>query len=198
MLTKEQIAKLLNRPLSEEETANYSLYLNIATERLEDMLCLNFTKEIAERVFYTRDGYRTVFTDPFVGDPTVTVDGVEKTLGTDYTVRQFDRPNTGWSNSVVFKRHLHRNIEEIAITAEWGFDEVPVDIQLFLSKLFDVNSKEQNLEKIPTSKKIEDFSVTYQKPLSLEEVIVQNSSVIAKYAQCSRGSIRSGHIYPIR
>lgn len=198
MLTTTQIAKLLNRPLTADETANYKLYIQIATARLEDVLCMNLSSDEPLRTYYVRSGYRTVFTDPFVETPTVTVDGAVQELGTDYTIRQFDRPNTGWNNSIVFKKHLSRNVEEISVEAVWGFDQIPVDLQLFLAKLFDTNSKEQNQDLVPTTKKIEDFSVTYKENPTLEQVILDNAMTIRKYGNCSQGSIRSGYIYPIR
>lgn len=40
IISKEDMAKLLGRPLSVTETANYDMYLGIAVERIKDILCL--------------------------------------------------------------------------------------------------------------------------------------------------------------
>lgn len=40
IITKDQMAALLGRPLSMLETNNYELYLQIATLRLDDLLCI--------------------------------------------------------------------------------------------------------------------------------------------------------------
>lgn len=40
IISKEDMAKLLGRPLSVTENANYDLYLGIAVERIKDILCL--------------------------------------------------------------------------------------------------------------------------------------------------------------
>ena len=43
-LTKSEVTALLGRSLSKIETANFTLYLNIAKMRLTDLLCYDFTK----------------------------------------------------------------------------------------------------------------------------------------------------------
>lgn len=47
IISQEQMAALLGRPLTEVEQANYSLYLDIAILRLDDLLCLRL-EETAE------------------------------------------------------------------------------------------------------------------------------------------------------
>lgn len=41
IISKEDMAKLLGRPLSVTENANYDIYLEIAVERIKDILCLS-------------------------------------------------------------------------------------------------------------------------------------------------------------
>lgn len=48
ILTKQQIEALLGRSLSTVEDTNFNLYLKIATERLEDLLCLTLTSPLPE------------------------------------------------------------------------------------------------------------------------------------------------------
>lgn len=40
VISKDEMSKLLGRSLSTYEDANYSLYLEIATQRLKDLLCI--------------------------------------------------------------------------------------------------------------------------------------------------------------
>jgi hypothetical protein len=196
MLSKEQISKLLNRPLTTAETNNFSSYLKIATERLEDLLCSDLSSESEERTYYAREGYRTIFTDPFTGTPVVTVDGTVQETDT-YSVRQFDNRNGSWFNSIVFKCFLPRDTEEITVEADWGFDCLPIDLQLLLSKLFAINTTEQTADNRVKSKKIEDFTVTYKDAPTYEEFVSSNSSTISKYSICGVGEVSHGPIYSV-
>ena len=47
IISKETMAALIGRPLTTIEDTNYSLYLNIAKLRLEDLLCLTITIPLA-------------------------------------------------------------------------------------------------------------------------------------------------------
>lgn len=46
MLSKEQVSALLGRSLSTIENNNFDLYLDIAIERLEDLLCITLTNPL--------------------------------------------------------------------------------------------------------------------------------------------------------
>lgn len=48
IITKQQVEALLGRSLSTVESNNYDLYLKIATERLEDLLCITLTSPLPE------------------------------------------------------------------------------------------------------------------------------------------------------
>lgn len=48
IITKTQVEALLGRPLSTVEDTNFNLYLKIASERLEDLLCLTLTSPLPE------------------------------------------------------------------------------------------------------------------------------------------------------
>lgn len=48
LITKQQIEALLGRSLSTVEDTNFDTYLKIATERLEDLLCLTLTSPLAD------------------------------------------------------------------------------------------------------------------------------------------------------
>lgn len=46
IISKEDMAKLLGRPLSVTENANYEMYLGIVVERIKDLLCLSELPEV--------------------------------------------------------------------------------------------------------------------------------------------------------
>lgn len=197
MLTKEQVSKLLNRSLTTAENTNFSTYLNIAVKYLETLLCADLNERVEDRTFDVRDGYRTIFTDPFTQINTITVNGVEKAADT-YSVRQFDKRSGSWYNSVVFKQHLDRDVEEITINADWGFtDCLPSDLQMLLAQLFNLVTELQTADDRVKSKKIEDFQVTYKDAQTYDEFVASNASVVRQYSVCSLGDIQNGHIYSL-
>lgn len=196
MLTKDQVSKLLNRPLTTAEDTNFSTYLKIATERLEELLCFDLCITTPTRTYIVREGYRTIFTDVFTGTPTVTIDG--ETVESDkYSVRQFDNLNGKWFNSIVFKQHLSRTVEEVTVQAAWGFQTLPVDLQLLLAKLFALNSQQQTTDDRVRSKKIEDFTITYDATTTYDQFILSNADVINKYSICGIGEISHGRVSTI-
>lgn len=48
LITKQQIEALLGRSLSTVEDTNFDTYLNIAVEKLEDLLCITLTSPLAD------------------------------------------------------------------------------------------------------------------------------------------------------
>lgn len=196
MLTQVEISKLLNRPLSAAEIENFELYISLTTKRLESILDVNLEEGSATRKYLTRNGYRTVFTDPFTGTPVVTVDGEVKTTD-DYSVRQFDDLNGTWFNSIVFKTFLDREIEEISVQATFGWSTLPVDLQMFYAKLFDLVDREQTTDERVLNKKIEDYSITLKDISLYGSILDAYRSVIDKYSVKTRGNIQHGSISTI-
>lgn len=190
MLSKDQLSKLLNRSLTDAEDSNFELYLKIATERLEQLLCMSICKEAGERTYITRYGYRTVYIDPFIEIETITIDGEEVE---DYVVKQNNRFNGSWYNIIEFDDK--RTGENIVVEADWGFNSCPVDLQLILAQLFNQGSLEQTADTTVQSKKIEDFTVTYKDNATFDELILTNRGVIDKYSQCDQGAIRHGTVW---
>lgn len=189
MLSKEQVAKLLNRSLTSSEDANFDTYLKIAVQRLEEMLCMTLCGDAAERTYQTREGYRTLYVDPFTDVTTVTVDGKEVTA---FTKKQNDKFNGYWYNVIEFdSKQTGKNV---VVDADWGFDKLPVDLQLLLARLFGQGSVEHTSDGQVKEKKIEDFSVTYKDGATFDEFVLANSSIIDKYSQCNVGTIRSGAV----
>lgn len=193
MLTQEQVSKLLGRSLTTLETDNFTLYLKIATQKLEELLCMTLCGDSDERTYETRDGYRTLYVDPFTDVNSITIDGNETE---DYTIKQNDKFNGSWYNVIEFDRK--QTGKNVVVDADWGFDSLPSDLQLLLAKLFAQGSVEQTSDSQVKSKKIEDFTVTYKDGATYDEFVLSNASVIDKYAQCSQGYIRHGEVCDVR
>ena len=199
MLDEAQMAALLGRSLTATETANFEKYLNIATEHLEELTCSEIAKvaedaEPSERTFGTRDGYRTVWVDPFSSLTSVTINGNAVDVN-DYTKKQNDSFNGSWYNIIEFSRR--RCGELIVVNAVWGFATVPADLEMLLAQLFNQVSVDQKTDGQVKSKKIEDFSVTYKDSVTLQDVLSGNAATILKYSQCNQGVIRHGRVHAI-
>lgn len=195
MLKKELVAQLLNRSLTTAEDTNFDLYLKIATQRLEELLCMDLSSDAGERTYETRVNYRTVYVDPFTSVDSITIDGDEVDAD-DYTTKQNDKLNAFWYNIIEFD--TARSGEKIVVDADWGFNECPSDLQLLLAKLFDQGTVEQTQDNLVKSKKIEDFTVTYKDSATFDELVSANRSVIDKYSYCNQGFIRHGRVSAFR
>lgn len=197
MLTKEQVEKLLNRSLTSSEAANFETYLKIAIERLEELLCMRLCGDDSERTYAPRNGYRTLYVDPFTDINSVTIDGTEVDED-DYTIKQNDRYSGGWYNSIEFDEKLH--CKKVVVDADWGFDCLPVDLQLLLAAIFDNIGKQNELDRTINSKKIEDFQVSYNhSSITFSDTLWDSlekdyRSIIDKYSLCDTGSIEHGSV----
>lgn len=121
-MTEQQLVKLLGRPLTSIESANLELYLNIATEALEELICSPIADIEETRTFDIREGYSTVFVDIFRSVSEVKIDGTVID-SSQYSPRQWDKRNADWYNSLVFDNKFRSYQKEIEITAIWGFEE---------------------------------------------------------------------------
>jgi len=194
MIDAAQLAKLLGRPLTSVETANEELYLDIAYERLESMICSTVDSIAEERTYDGRDGYSTVFTDVFVEVSSVTVNG--KLLdAADYSIRQWDKRNAAWFNSIVLKNKLCGN-SEVVIDATWGFadDTMPGDLQLLVAQLFALVGKMNKGNGNVKSKKVEDFSISYNDNSVYNQFVIDNAATIRRYSLCDIGKVRNGKV----
>jgi hypothetical protein len=189
MLTKEQVAVYLRRPLTASEDANFDTYLDIATHRLSNLVCFSFDKTTGTRTFNSRAGYRTLFIDPFTAVSLVKIDGREFST---YVKKQNDSYQGTWFNSLEFDEDLcgHR----VEVTATWGLGEdLPSDLAELLAGLFGIHETEVNMVK---SKKIEDFSVTYKDGSELDTLVAAHLGTIQKYALCA-GAVSHGLSRPV-
>jgi hypothetical protein len=197
MIDEAKTAILLGRSLTAAETTNFETYLNIATEHLEQLLCVDLSQpdSAEDRTYGTRDGYRTVYVDYFTDVNSITRDG-DTVDADDYTIKQNDRFNGSWYNIIEFdKRQTGKNI---VVNADWGFgDNVPDDLAMLLALLFNQVSLDQVTDGQVKSKKIEDFAVTYKDSTTLKDLLGANSAVIEKYSQCNQGAIRHGRVHSV-
>ena len=193
MLTKSEVSKLLGRSLSSLEDQNFDTYIKIATERLEDLLCMKICGDDSARVYQTRKGYRTLFVDPFKDIISITVDGDEVT---DYVKKLNESYSGSWYNSIEFDDRMTGKL--VTVDADWGFTKVPTDLALLLSKLFAQGSVEQKSDNQVKSKKIEDFTVTYKDGSTFDEFVSVNQATVDKYSLCHVGRIEHGSVRAIR
>lgn len=191
MLTKETIIKYLGRSLTPTEDTNFDIYLGLAVEQLYQLLCMDVTYEAsATRTFDGRLGYKLLYIDPLTAPTSVKVDG-ETITSEHYTLRQWDNRNASWFNTIEFDCEMTGDVE---ITGNWGFQTLPDDLSLLLARLFTVSSGSSADRKVK-SKKIEDFTVTYEGSDSKEAD--ENSRIVYKYSNCRTGDIRHGRICPV-
>ena len=118
-MTQAKLESLLGRSLTPNEVTNLTLYLDIATDSLEDMLCMSLTTETSTREFEAREGYSTLFTGAFTDVSEVTVD--ESVIDeSQYKFRQWNKSNAEWFNSIVFN---YPQSGTVKVTADWGFGD---------------------------------------------------------------------------
>jgi len=189
-MTQAQLEALLGRPLSSIEVTNLTLYLDIANERLQKILCYSVVQDVgAQRFFTAREGYSTVFVGAIQTITEVKLNGV---ITTDFTPYLWDSRNSDWFNSIVFKETLEAN-DEVQITGTWGFSSMPGDLSQLLAKVFDLVSSGISSDTNVSSKKVEDFSISFDTNLTAEQRLIDsNIATINKYSLCNIGQVRNG------
>ena len=193
-MTQAKLQSLLGRSLTTTEVTNMDLYLNIAEDMLEDLLCISLCSKDESRTFNTRKGYRTVFVDPFTD-----VDEVKDSDGniieeSEYKFKQWDRFNGKWYNSIVFD--CERYGEDIEVSGSWGFGKcLPNDLELLQARAFDQISKTNGGTGLVQSKQVEDFRITYKSDVTQQDQFyADNLLTINKYSLCNIGDIQHGRI----
>lgn len=190
-MSEEKLVALLGRPLTSYESANRVLYLKIAQERLEDLTCLNLEEGTEDRTFSVREGYQTVFTDLFTDVNSVTVNGSELDAA-DYTAMQWNRRTADWYNSVVLENCTAEDV--VVVNADWGV--CSPTLQLLQAQLFGLLSASNNGNGNVKSKKVEDFSITFNDNTVYDQFLLDNQSLISKYSLCNIQTTVSGDVYP--
>ena len=153
---------------------------------IEQATSLYLSEGVGERVYDVRAGHRTVFTDLFKDPTAVTVDG--ETV--EYTARFWDNRNGDVFNSIVLD-DCHG--KEVNVTATWV---IPDDLKDLITKLDAVIAGSKNSR--VKSKKIEDVSVTYNDNTDVQQFLLDNSAVLAKYSLSNVAQVRIGTIYDRR
>lgn len=192
-MTKQDVEKLLGRSLSSKENAAFEEYIDIAKTELEELLNIRLDRGTEERIFDSRDGYRTLFTDPFTVLTSIKIDD-DTVDAAEYRKAWNDRRTNTWYNSVIFDCEMADD-EEVAITATWGFGEkLPNDLSLLWARMFVViSSTEVSGSDRVRSKSIEDFSVTYDTSKQpKEQFLTDNARVIAKYKRPDAMTMHGG------
>jgi len=200
-MNQAQLEALLGRPLTSVEVTNLELYLEIANDTLETLLCTSIRPATEERTFSLREGYRTAFLDIFTAVTEVKVNG-EVQDPTSYSVRQWDKRNATWYNSLVLADRITSTTDEITVNATWGFVDAPVedyavpsDLQVILAGLFSLITKKNKLNPAVASKQTEDFRISFNVDVDLdEEFYTQYSKTIDKYSLCNIGYVRHGEV----
>lgn len=192
-MNKTTMAALLGRPLTSIEDTNFTLYIKIARQSLDDLLCMTLCDDSDTRVYDARAGYSTLFTDVFTEIESVTKNGEAVDEG-DYSIRQWDRRSGSWYNSIVFDTKLEAD-DEIEVTASWGFSEMPSDLQLVLAQLFGLITKKNKFDGTVERKEVEDFKIQFNVDADLDdEFYRQYNKTINKYSLCTIGDIQHGSI----
>ena len=190
MFDKTTLEKLLGRSLTSSEDSNFEQYINYTISTLENLLCWSPLVGESVRTFTSRDGYRTLWTDPFTSITDVKVDGAAVT---DYKLAFNGNFNYPFYNSVVFPYSLGE--QTVEITGSWGFEELPADLGSLVAEIFKAYGRTtaSNMAGNVTNKRVEDFSISYGDKSEMDALSSKNSSVIAKYSNCqSAGEVSHG------
>lgn len=188
-----EIEALLGRSLTTIELKNLDLYLDIAKESLEGLLCSSLKgSENETRVFVGNGDFRTVFTGIFHEVSEVKVDG-ETVDTSDYNAAQWDKRSSSWYNSIVFTTPPEGEVE---VTANWGFTEVPNDLKRLWAQLFANVGKQYKPGAKIASKQVEDFRIQYVTGVTDDQqFIADNQRTLTKYSLCTIGEISNGKVW---
>jgi len=186
-----KLEALLGRTLTAREVTNRKLYLNIAKQNLQDLLCIQMAcgNSMSAKTFSAREGYSTVFLDTFTEVAEVKVDGE---VVTNYHLAFFDNRNSSFYNAIVFDTAF-RSEMLIEVTASWGFETLPNDLSQLWAQMFAITSKKYSTGSVK-SKKVEDFSITYGEATDEQVFADQNALTIRKYSLCSVGYVLHGDV----
>lgn len=192
-MDKETVSALLGRSLTSFEDTNFDLYLAIAEESLDEILCTNLSDDSDTRYFTGWEGYSTVWTDIFTEIESVEIDG-SIVDSSSYIVKQNDARIGTWYNSIVFDERLSEN-KEIKMVGTWGFSVQPDDLNLVLANLFALVSKKNKFDGTLKSKRVEDFGISIDTEADLDAIFNRTfGRTIAKYSNCGKMGMINGDL----
>jgi hypothetical protein len=187
---------LLGRPLTPIEVANLDLYIELATEYTQDLLCITLADVTETRIFDTRKGYSTAYLDIFRSISEVKIND---SVVSDYSIRQWDKRTASWYNSIISDSKFNSD-DEVEVTAVWGFAEtsgadsnLPLDLQALLAGMFGLISKKNKSDGSVSSKQTEDFRITFNNDNDLDDdFYTKYRSTISKYSLCNMPNVQHG------
>lgn len=189
-ITTEQISSLLGRELTSNESANFEQNLEIVENKLKQVLCLNLSCGNYTRQFRTRDGFRTLYVDPFTSIKEVKVDGV---VTDDYVTTFNGEFNSCFYDGIEFDEVM-KDDKIVTVKANWGIQKYPYDLLNFIARLFAIVSDTDSQTIADNSniktKSIDGFSVTYKGESRLATFYQEQADVISKYGHCSLACIK--------
>lgn len=185
-MTDSKVSVLLGRPLSSTETENFKTYLELAQQKVSDVLCTNICAEHETKKFQARKGYRTLNVPIFTEITSVKVAGVETDAFETY---QGSSLNGDWFNSIVFDSLPEGMVE---IEADWGFLKVPLDVQQLVAEQFAIASSSSLEDDTIRSKQVEDFNITFNGNTKQDAFAQKYAATIAKYSACLQGNVQHG------
>ena len=189
MLDKATLEELLGRSLTSSEDSNLQQYINYIETTLANLLCWSPLKGASVASYEARDGFRTLWTDPFTSITEVKVDG---TAVTDYKLAFNGNKNYPFYNSIIFPRPLEG--QTVELTGTWGFDDLPADLGSLVAEIFKMYGRQLmgNQSGNITNKRVEDFSISYSDKSEMEALINDNASIVSKYSNCQAGDVQFG------
>ncbi len=187
---------LLGRPLTSIEVTNLDLYIELATEYTQDLLCITLADVTETRIFDTRKGYSTAYLDIFRSISEVKIND---SVVSDYSIRQWDKRTASWYNSIISDSKFNSD-DEVEVTAVWGFAEtsgadsnLPLDLQALLAGMFGLISKKNKSDGSVSSKQTEDFRITFNNDNDLDDdFYTKYRSTISKYSLCNMPNVQHG------
>lgn len=195
-MTQAQLEALLGRPLTPIEVTNLDLYLELATEYTQDLLCITLADITETRIFDTREGYSTAYLDIFRSISEVKIN--DKVVS-NYSIRQWDKRTGSWYNSIIANSKFNSD-DEVEVTAVWGFEEtsgedsnLPLDLQALMAGMFGLISKKNKSDGSVSSKQTEDFRITFNNDNDLDDDFYNKyRSTISKYSLCNIPNVQHG------
>ena len=189
MLDKDTLEKLLGRSLTSSEESNLQQYINYIETTLANLLCWSPLCSDNTASYEARDGFRTLWTDPFTSITEVKVDG---TAVTDYKLAFNGNKNYPFYNSIIFPHPLEG--QTVELTGTWGFEEIPADLGSLVAEIFKMYGRvtSNNVSGNVKSKSVEDFSITYGDKTELDTLEANFAPIIYKYSNCQAGDVQFG------
>jgi len=188
-MTPEILTALLGRSLTGVEVTNLALLLGIARTQLEELICSRIGDTTEARSFIARPDYRTVFVPIFTTIVSVTVNGQPRL---DYTKQRQGSLNGAWFNQIVFTEAVSGTV---TVVADWGFVTVPNDILMLEAHLFEVAANNRKGTDKVSSKKVEDFSISFRDSSEEQSFIDKHDATLRKYSSCNQAEVVSGDLY---